>query len=138
MTKTVQTASPNGEIVAERRTRFDGRSQLALVRAFYLDIAQWAMEEPARWDRYVPGAGRYEYRRDDDPLVRAVRRPASDFESGLILTLYGKVLRWGPGWWLNHPEGLSDEQQAIAAQLRGIEASDPSQALRSRRDDPTR
>jgi hypothetical protein len=40
---------------------------------------------------YVPGAGRYEWRRNEDPLVRAVRRPAPDFEAGLVLTLYGKV-----------------------------------------------
>lgn len=61
--------------------------------------------------------------------MRAVRRPAVDFESGLTLTLYGTVLRWGPGWWLDHPDGLSNEQQAIAAQLRAVESDDPSQAL---------
>lgn len=80
--------------------------------------------------RYVAGKGRYDGERDDDPHVRSVRRPAADFESGLILTLYGKVLRWGPGWWLEHAAGLSDEQRVIAAQLRGIEAADPSQALK--------
>ena len=32
-----------------RERRADGRANLAAVRAFYLDIAQWAMEEPARW-----------------------------------------------------------------------------------------
>jgi hypothetical protein len=70
--------------------------------------------------------------------VRAVRRPAGDFESGLTLTLYGKVLHGGPGWSLDNPEGLSDEQQAIAAQLRIVESGDPSQALRPRRGDPRR
>jgi len=78
---------------------------------------------------YVPGTGSYEARLDDDPLVRTVRRPADDFESGLILTLYGNVLRWGPGWWIDHPAHLSQEQQAIAAQLRAIRSADPSQAL---------
>jgi len=38
------------------------------------------------------------------------------------------VLRWGPSWWLDHPESLSDEQPAIAAQLRIAESGDPSQA----------
>lgn len=83
---------------------------------------------------YVPGAGRYEWRKNDDPLVRAVRCPAPDFEAGLILTLYGKVMRWGPGWWLDHPEGLPDHQQVIAAQLRAVALRDPSQSLRARRD----
>ncbi len=71
-------------------------------------------------------------RRDEDPLVRTVRRPATDVESGLILTLYGKVLRHGPGWWINQPEGVSKEHQAIAAQLRTIEATDPAQSLHGR------
>lgn len=93
----------------------------------------------SQWSgRYVAGAGRYEGERDDDPLVRSVRSPAADFESGLILTLYGKVLRWGPGWWLEQPSGLSDEQQAIAAQLHGIDAADPSQSLKPPRGHPRR
>jgi hypothetical protein len=55
---------------------------------------------------YVPGTGRYECRLSDrDPLVHAIRRPASDFESGLIFTLYGKVLRWGPGLVARPPGG---------------------------------
>lgn len=87
---------------------------------------------------YVPGAGRYEWRRNEDPLVRAVRRPVPDFEAGLVLTLYGKVMRWGPGWWLDQPDGLSDEQQAIAAQLRAVAASDPSQSMRAHGNDSPR
>lgn len=80
---------------------------------------------------YEPGAGRYRWRRDDDPLVRDVRRPAEDFERGLILTLFGNVLRWGPGWWVRHPgDGASEQTLAIAAQLRDIEARDPSQSLK--------
>ena len=29
--------------------RLDGRSVLSAVRAFYLDLAEWAEEDPARW-----------------------------------------------------------------------------------------
>ena len=29
--------------------RLDGRSVLTAVRAFYLDIAEWADDDPARW-----------------------------------------------------------------------------------------
>jgi hypothetical protein len=84
--------------------------------------------------RYDPGQGRYTEQRDADPLVRSVRLPGTeDFEAGLVLTLYGKVLRWGPGWWIDHP-GASQtaETRAIAAQLRSINAADPSQNLRGR------
>jgi hypothetical protein len=96
------------------------------------DLLGWIFVDcHSEWtNRYVAGAGRYEGERDEDPLVRSIRHPAQSFESGLILTLYGKVARWGPGWWLQQPNGLSKEQQAIAAQLRGIEAADPSQALK--------
>jgi|SRR5215467_11017673 len=82
---------------------------------------------------YVPGAGRHEWRRDDDPLVRTVRHPAADFESGLILTAYGRAVRVTTDSWIHHPEGLSDVQKAIAAQLRAVESRDPSQSLRRRR-----
>lgn len=68
---------------------------------------------------------------DADPLVRDIRTPAAGFEDGLVLTLYGKVLRWGPGWWIHQPgETATDEQKAIAEQLRNIEADDPSRGFR--------
>jgi hypothetical protein len=53
--------------------------------------------------RYNVGRGGYAADRDAEPLIRSVRLSGQDFESGLILTLYGKTLRWGPGWWLDHP-----------------------------------
>jgi hypothetical protein len=98
------------------------------------EVPGWVFVDcwPENSNAYVPGVG-HQWRRDEDPLVRAVRHPAADFESGLILTLYGRIQRWGPGWWIHHAteaDGLSDEERAIAAQLRGVEANDPSQSLR--------
>jgi len=82
--------------------------------------------------RYDIGHGRYTADRDDDPLVRLAWTSGPDFEAGLILTLYGKTLRWGPGWWTRHPsDSWPAHTKAIAAQLRDITAADPSQALRS-------
>jgi integrase len=49
LTKTRQVAGPNGETIEVVERRASGRQYLAMVRAFYLDIAQWAMEDPARW-----------------------------------------------------------------------------------------
>lgn len=91
------------------------------------------------WDervlRYVPGKGRFEGGFDPDPLVRDIRTPAADFDGGLVLTVYGKVLRWGPGWWIHHPSSTqSEEQAAIACQLRRLEAADPSQRHNYRAD----
>ncbi|WP_141548072.1 hypothetical protein, partial [Nocardia farcinica] len=58
-------------------------------------------DEPA--PRYVPGAGRFDSGSDPDPLVRDIRVPAPGFEEGLVSTVYGRVLRWGPSWWIDHP-----------------------------------
>lgn len=39
-----------GEVVETQTARADrGLNHLAAVRAFYLDLAQWAMDDPARW-----------------------------------------------------------------------------------------
>lgn len=45
--------------------------------------------------RYDVGQGRYLAVGGIEPLVRCVWRSGQDFESGLILTLYGKTLRQG-------------------------------------------
>ncbi|GAA3119908.1 hypothetical protein GCM10010466_08440 [Planomonospora alba] len=93
---------------------------------------EWAFfdcwDEPVQ--RYVPGRGTYESVSEGAPLVRSVRVPADDVEGGLVLTLYGKVLRWGTGWWIHHPGAdAAEESLAIAAQLRAVEAADPSSGL---------
>jgi hypothetical protein len=49
MTRTRATTSPAGERVRLTGARLDGRSVLSAVRAFYLDIAEWADDNPARW-----------------------------------------------------------------------------------------
>ena len=50
MTKTRTTAAADGgpptQVVS---ARLDGRSVMTAVRAFYLDIAEWADDDPARW-----------------------------------------------------------------------------------------
>jgi hypothetical protein len=49
MTRTRTTTAPSGERITLTSTRLDGRSVLSAVRAFYLDIAEWADDDPARW-----------------------------------------------------------------------------------------
>jgi integrase len=49
MTKAKTTATPSGEQVTRVSTRLDGRSVLTTVRSFYLDIAEWADDDPPRW-----------------------------------------------------------------------------------------
>ena len=47
--KTVRTTGPAGQVTESVAPRHDGMNTLAMVRAFYLDIAQWAAGDPARW-----------------------------------------------------------------------------------------
>jgi hypothetical protein len=47
--KTVRAPGPAGQVTESVMPRHDGMNTLAMVRAFYLDIAQWAVEDPARW-----------------------------------------------------------------------------------------
>ena len=49
MTRTTTTLTSDGRRAQTVTTRLDGRSVLTAVRAFYLDIAEWADEDPARW-----------------------------------------------------------------------------------------
>ena len=49
MTRTRTTTGPDGEQIKLTEPRLDGRSVLTAVRAFYLDLAEWADDDPARW-----------------------------------------------------------------------------------------
>lgn len=52
-TKTATTMGPDGKLVATDSPRESIRALLTQVRAFYLDIAQWAAEDPARWGQWA-------------------------------------------------------------------------------------
>ncbi|MHB2023728.1 MAG: tyrosine-type recombinase/integrase [Mycobacteriales bacterium] len=52
-TKTTRAMTPSGEVTETRTPRIAAISHLATVRAFYLDIAQWAAEDPSRWGPWV-------------------------------------------------------------------------------------
>src|SRR6185437_13450936 len=49
MTRTRTTTTPAGDQLRLTSPRLHGRSVLSAVRAFYLDIAEWADDDPARW-----------------------------------------------------------------------------------------
>jgi hypothetical protein len=68
------TLDAHGQATQTHRLRSDGRAQLGQVRAFYLDIAQWAMEEPARWG---PWAAPCPIRREDLARTKEIRQRKS-------------------------------------------------------------
>ena len=49
MFRTRTTTTPDRKQVTMTAPRLDGRSVLTAVRAFYLDIAEWADDDPSRW-----------------------------------------------------------------------------------------
>ena len=51
-TKTITTID-NGEIVERYATRLSAIQHMGTVRSFYLDIAQWAADDPSRWAPWV-------------------------------------------------------------------------------------
>ena len=72
--KITRAAGPGGQVIETRDLRSNGRAELGQVRAFYLDIAQWAMEEPARWG---PWAAPSPVRREDLARMKEIRRRKS-------------------------------------------------------------
>jgi integrase len=52
-TKTTRTTTPGGEVVQTHTPRINAIDHLGTVRSFYLDIAQWAAEDPSRWGPWV-------------------------------------------------------------------------------------
>ncbi len=78
LVNTTRTTTADGTVVQAQRLRADGRAQLGQVRAFYLDIAQWAMEEPARWG---PWAAPSPVRREDLSRVKERGRRKSRMDA---------------------------------------------------------
>lgn len=51
--KTTTSVTMAGNVIETRAPRSAAASALFTVRAFYLDIAQWAVDDPARWASWV-------------------------------------------------------------------------------------
>lgn len=52
-TKTARKKQRDGSVLLVKEPRLHAPSIMMAVRAFYLDIAQWAIEEPARWGTWT-------------------------------------------------------------------------------------
>jgi integrase len=52
-TKDKTVTTPDGRRTSTKVERLNHRDTLTQVRAFYLDIAQWALEDPGRWGPWV-------------------------------------------------------------------------------------
>jgi len=52
-TKTTRSRGAGGQIVEVTAARVNALDHLVMVRAFYLDLTQWAADDPARWGPWV-------------------------------------------------------------------------------------
>jgi integrase len=52
-TRTIRTTTLRGEVVETQIPRVNAVGHLSTVRSFYLDIAQWAADDPSRWGPWV-------------------------------------------------------------------------------------
>jgi hypothetical protein len=48
-TKTTRSTAADGVITESSATRINAIDHMVVVRAFYLDVTQWAVDDPARW-----------------------------------------------------------------------------------------
>ena len=79
--------------------RLDGRSVLTAVRAFYLDLAEWADDDPARWG---PWAVRCPVSASDASHKKA-RHTASPAWTPAPANGCRCCRPWSPGWRPNEP-----------------------------------
>lgn len=117
LTRTIRTTGADGQVIEEHRHRADGRGQLTQVRAFYLDLAQWAMEEPARWG---PWAAPCPVRREDLTRTKELRRRKSRIDQRTrerLPVLPALLAR------------VQDERLASAARLAAAKATAPGDSF---------
>ena len=77
-TVTRTTRSPDGTLTRRSEPRVNYRECLTPIRAFYLDLAHWAVEDPARWAAWVAPCpiGNEEINRRKDKRHRKARMDA--------------------------------------------------------------
>lgn len=92
VTKTTRTA--DGGLVETMVARINYRECLTPVRAFYLDLAHWAVEDPARWGPWVAPSpvGSEEINRRKDKRHRKSRMDARTRERLPVLPLLVRVV----------------------------------------------
>ncbi len=96
-TKTLTRKTPAGESVTVTTERLAAMEVMASVRAFYLDLAEWALSDPERWGRWVAPCpiGRHELSRKKYLRRRKARMDARTRERLPILPVLVEVTnRW--------------------------------------------
>ena len=134
MTRTMTTAGADGRAVQTVTARLNGRSVLTAVRAFYLDIAEWAEDDPARWGphavRCPVSASEASHKKD-----RSRRKSRMDQRTRERLPVLPALTAWTDAERTTSAQRL----QAAAAPLRERDhrrRADAAQGSDEDRDDP--
>ena len=113
MTKTRTAAARKGGNAQAVSTRLDGRSVLTTVRSFYLDIAEWADDDPARWGAHAVrcpvSASEASHKKD-----RSRRKSRMDQRTRERLPVLPALVSW-----------VDAERTAAAGRLRACAAAAP-------------
>jgi len=114
-TKTIRSPGGQGEIIESAAEREGADEILMTVRAFYLDLAQWALDEPSRW---APWAVPCPIRGSDiQPRKRKTRRKARmDQRTRERLPLLPALAG-----------GIGRAREAAAARLQAATAAQPGE-----------
>ena len=124
MTKTRTTATADGGHHSQVSARLDGRSVMTAVRAFYLDIAEWADDDPARWApwavRCPVSASDVSHKKD-----RSQRKSRMDQRTRERLPVLPTLTAW-----------VHSERVNTAAVLHAAPHTPPGAGVHRRRADP--
>jgi hypothetical protein len=111
MFRTRTTTTPDREQVTMTSPRLDGRSVLTAVRAFYLDIAEWADDDPSRWGpwavRCPVGASDASHKKD-----RSHRKSRMDARTRERLPVLPALVSWVAAERIRTAELLATAEQA--------------------------
>src|SRR5438034_2179838 len=113
MTRTKTTVTGDGQRTQTVTARLDARSVLTAVRALYLDIAEWADDDPARWGAHAVrcpvSASEASHKKD-----RSRRKSRMDQRTRERLPVLPALVSW-----------VDAERTAAAGRLRACAAAAP-------------
>jgi len=117
MTRMVRTKAADGTTTSRVIPRVDGRSVMSAVRAFYLDVAEWAEQDPARW---APWAVRCPVRASDvsHKKLRLQRKARMDQRTRERLPVLPTLVAW-----------VDEQRHRTAELLAAAEATPAGQAV---------
>jgi Phage integrase family len=115
-TKTTRSRSAGGEVTEANASRVNAFDHLVTVRAFYLDLAQWAADDPARWGPWAAPCPVRDTDIAQRGKARTHRKSRMDQRTRERIPILPALLA-----------KVDADRQAAAGRLRAAEATTPGQ-----------